>query len=181
MGEQGKNQASSNAGGGDAQGEGKGPTPQAQLIIAVVRSLERLFEKMMKTKSKIGPPEPRLGKPAVYDVSGVVHFSGQFEGSVVLSFELEAAKKLVKSFAGMDIDPHDSSFGDAVGELTNIVAGGAKRELNYRCDIRVPVVLLGQGHTVTPAVDSPSVIVPCDTEAGKFAVSINLRPVKAAA
>ena len=52
--------------------------------------------------------------------------SGDVVGSVMLSFPIDSALKIVEKFTGMKIDVNSEDFGDAIGELVNMISGAAK-------------------------------------------------------
>jgi CheY-specific phosphatase CheX len=79
------------------------------------------------------------------DVSGVIGMSGDVTGSVVLSFPQATAENLVALFGGSKADMGSPEFADAIGELVNMVAGGAKAMFkNRKCAISTPSVIVRQ-------------------------------------
>jgi chemotaxis protein CheX len=112
-----------------------------------------------------------------YDVSSIIGFSGDVIGSVVVSFQLSAAKKLVAAFAQMEIDEKSADFADALGELANMIAGAAKKDLGVLASISTPSVIMGAGHTIARLKDVPCLVIPCRTEVGDFAVEVSIKQV----
>ena len=110
---------------------------------------------------------------------GVIGFSGEFVGSMVLSFKNATAVAIVSNFTGMPIEPGSPDFADAVGELANMIAGSAKTSFGGNTNISVPSIILGSGHTVAQLHGVPCLVIPCHTEAGDFAVEVNIKPMVA--
>ena len=150
----------------------------AKLIMPFVNSTINVFTTMVKIKPEIIKPRLKEDSGATYDVSGVIGFSGEVVGSVVLSFQMEAAKKLVGALVGGEVDPNSSDFADAVGELANMIAGNAKKDLGCMASIAVPTVIIGQHHRIGRLSDVPCVLIPCHTSEGDFAVEVNIKPNK---
>lgn len=129
--------------------------------------------------------EPRRGKPRLkgardvsFDVSGVVGITGQVKGFVVLSFPKPVALHVVKSFVGDPVDAVDEHVIDAVGELANMVAGGAKRvlaEAGYDLTISIPSVIVGKNHIITRPSGIPCVEIPFEIDVGAFSVELCLK------
>ena len=129
--------------------------------------------------------EPRRGAPRLkgsqdvsYDVSGVVGITGQVQGFVVLSFRQSAAQYVVGSFLGEPVNRLDDQVVDAVGELANIVAGGAKRVLaEAGCDMKIsiPTVIVGKNHIVARPNKVPCFEIPFETDHGPFSVELCLK------
>ncbi len=152
----------------------------AKLIVPFVRSLCSVFTTMVKTEATVGKPTLKATPGLTYDVSGIIGFSGDLMGSVVVSFQMETAQKLVESFAGCPVEPGSPDFGDAIGELANMIAGGAKKDLGQKASISTPTVVIGSGHTIARLSDVPCIVIPCTTPVGKFAVEVNVKQVAAA-
>lgn len=145
-------------------------------IMPFVNSTIRVFTTMVKIKPEIVAPVLKEDNKTSYDVSGVIGFSGEIIGTVVLSFQMEAAQKLVSALVGMDVDPNTPDFVDAVGELANMIAGSAKNDLGMKASIAVPTVIIGKNHMVGRLSGVPCVVIPCRTPVGDFAVEVNIKP-----
>lgn len=75
--------------------------------------------------------------------SGRVRVSGDLEFEVDLSLDEEAARRLVETLLGGPPPEAEAAAlrEDAVGELTNVVAGGTKSRLSgHACDLSLPRV-----------------------------------------
>ena len=148
-----------------------------KLIVPLVNSIKAVFSTMVKVEVTIGRPTVKSTPTPSYDVSGIIGLSGDLIGSIVVSFQMDAAEKLVSAFAGMPLDPKGPDFPDAVGELANMIAGGAKKAFGVMANITVPSVIIGAGHMVARLSDVPCVIIPCSTAVGNFAVEVNIKQV----
>jgi chemotaxis protein CheX len=150
----------------------------AKLILPFVNSARRVFSTMVGVEPTLGKPTLKANPSPEYEVSGIIGFSGQLMGSVVVSFQREAAVRLVKAFAGTQFEPGTPDFADAIGELANMIAGGAKKDLGGSANIGLPTVIMGKGHAVTPLSDAPCVVIPCSTPAGDFAIQVSIRQAR---
>jgi chemotaxis protein CheX len=117
----------------------------------------------------------KTGPAASYDISAIVGFSGQVIGSVVVSFQMAAALSLVKAFAGVDIPVESPDFPDAIGELANMIAGNAKKDLGATASITCPNVVIGPGHIIARLRGVPCYVIPCKTPVGDFAIEVNIK------
>ena len=122
---------------------------------------------------------PRLAVPQSaapnYDVSGIIGFSGDLVGSAILSFCADTAAGVVTAFTGSVLEINSPDFADAIGELANMVAGRAKRDLGGNASITVPNVIVGRGFSITGLSSVPCLIIPCRTKVGEFAVQICIK------
>jgi len=140
-----------------------------------VASICNVFETMVGMPVTVGKPVLKHEVTAPTDVSGVIGFSGDATGSVVLGFSFDTAAKVATAFAGMDITPEHPDFADAVGEIANMVAGGAKSKFEgLKVNISLPNVITGSDHNVCPSKTTPRIVLPCDITAGSFCVEIGM-------
>ena len=122
-----------------------------KLIVPFVNSVRSVFSTMVKVGTTVERPHLKNAPEPNYDVSGIIGFSGDIVGSVVVSFQAACAAKLVESFAGMPLEMGSSDFCDAIGELANMIARLS---------------------------DVPCVVIPVTTPVGAFAVEVNIKVAK---
>jgi len=146
-----------------------------RFINPFVESVCNTFETMCNLKVTIGKPELKTTDDPLCDVSGIIGFSGDAAGSVVIHYGFDIASKIATAFAGVDITPEHDDFSDAIGELTNIVAGGAKSKFEgLNISISLPNVIIGKDHNVSPSKSTPRLIIPCKTDIGTFYVEVGM-------
>ncbi len=148
----------------------------SKFIMPFVNSTINVFTTMMNIKPVIDKPHLNDNPATTHDVSGIIGFSGEIIGSVVVSFQMETAVKLVNALVGSEVDPKGPDFIDAVGELANMIAGNAKKDLGLCANIAVPTVIIGKDHIVGRLSGVPCVVIPCNSPAGAFAVEVNIKP-----
>ena len=86
------------------------------------------------------------------DITGVICVSGSLRGAVTISMKMELAKNITGKLIGsppVDIDI-DTDVVDAIGEITNIIAGNAKQKIpdGDNVVISLPTVVKGDEHEV---------------------------------
>ncbi|MEX2673363.1 MAG: chemotaxis protein CheX [Phycisphaeraceae bacterium] len=147
-------------------------------ITPFVRSVASVFETMIQLPVEVG--KPALKQDAEMercDVSGIIGMSGDVEGAIVLSFPIATAERIVTLFTGCELA--DDELPDAVGELVNMISGGAKAQFKDRqVSISCPSVVLGE-HTVTGSRNMIRIIIPCSCDCGEFYLEVALRDVAA--
>lgn len=144
-------------------------------INVFIGSICNTFETMCRLPVTVGKPEKKGNNEPKTDVSSIIGFSGDAAGSVILHFSFDTAAKIATNFAGVEITPQHPDFADALGELANMVAGGAKSQFQgLNISVSLPNVIVGSNHNVSASKNSPRVIIPCSTEAGTFHVEIGM-------
>lgn len=150
-----------------------------ELIVHFANSVRTVLATMLGgTQATFGKPTIKSAPEVSYDVSAIIGFSGGVVGSMVVSFRQDAAAKLVEKFAGVPIAPGTTDFADAIGELANMFAGNAKKDLGHNASISCPNVIVGPGHTIARLQDVPCVVIPVQTSLGEFAVEVCIKTVK---
>lgn len=128
---------------------------------------------MMSVEIKPGKVKLKQGSSLSHDVSGIIGLSGGAIGSVTLSFPRITALKTVSAFVGEKVVSMDENVVDAIGELANIIAGAAKKDLaQYNINISLPSVVMGENHQVKEPKDVIAMIVPFETPYGTFDLAV---------
>jgi|SRR5581483_2482171 len=155
------------------------PALDAKIIVPFINATREVFKRMLSLETEICRPLLKTEAGPHYDVTGLIGFSGSLIGSAALSFEEPAAVSIVACFAGQKMESTSPDFADAVGELANMVAGRAKRDLAGDASITIPNVIIGKSYSIAALRAFPCLIVPCRTKAGDFAVQISIKQMAA--
>lgn len=151
---------------------------KAEVLNSFIDSTREVLRTMVGLDPERGDPRVKGFREKSYDVSGVVGLTGQIRGFVVLSFPEKAALHVVTAFLGERVNSIDEQVRDAIGELSNMVAGGSKRvlaEAGYQLRVSIPSVIVGTNHTISRPRGLRSFEVPFVTEVGPFSVELCLK------
>lgn len=148
----------------------------ASYITAFASSIQNVFTTMLQLSVETGEPRLKTGGDTKNDVSGVIGMSGDVTGSIVLSFPLDTAEAVVSLFCGESLSVDSADFADAIGELVNIVSGGAKAGFGGKMvSISCPSVVVGSNHQISQKKDVPCVVIPCSTDCGEFSIEVAIQ------
>ena len=140
-------------------------------------SLVNVLSTMANTT--IVPGQPRIKKDEVArgDVSGLIGMIGpQTKGSFSVTFEESLALEIMFRMLGERPKSINEEVTDMVGEITNMVTGGAKRilgEKGYEFSMATPVVVSGKGHTITHKTTGAKILMPFDSDFGKVFIEVS--------
>ncbi len=126
----------------------------------------------------VDPQKPHLKeeKDNLEEVSGIIGLAGETVGAIVISFSRESAIQAVSKMEKSPYRALSKDVIDGVGEMVNIIAGNAKKDLmDFRIEISLPGVITGTEYGIHWPEGVPIVVVPFDSEIGKFAVYVSLR------
>ncbi len=112
----------------------------------------------------------------VGDVSGVIGMvQNQLEGTMTLCMTFETVRDILPQIIGHSIAVTHEMAVDAVGEITNMIFGQIKTELNkrgYKLKLGIPSVVTGRGHFVSQFHRGKYMIIPFYLEGQLFQVHI---------
>jgi len=136
-----------------------------------------VFRTMFSIEAKPGTPRLKGTPYPTADITGIIGFSGEAQGSISLSFPESTALKLVSVLFGTTMEKVDMEVADAIGELANIVAGNAKKGVNngYQLSISLPQVVIGKNHVLSVQSTIPIVVIPFSSPLGDFVVEFCLK------
>jgi len=125
----------------------------------------------------VTPGKPFLKKDGVAggDISGIIGITGETDGSMSISFSESCICGIVSNMFGESITAINSEVEDAVGEITNMISGDARRELAEKGHVlkgAIPTVISGKNHTIKHMSNGPTIAIPFTTAGGHFTVEI---------
>jgi len=139
-------------------------------------SFINVLQTMASTDIKPGKPSLKKDAIARGDVSGLIGMVGTtVTGSFSISFEKKLALSVFQKMVGESTDTISDDIIDMVGEITNMVAGGAKRllgEQGYDFNMATPIVVTGPSHSITHQIDASKVLMPFQSLNGNAYIEI---------
>jgi chemotaxis protein CheX len=122
------------------------PLVKPDLIEELVKATEEVFETMVFKKLSTGAPIDGDALRPRSNVVGLVGFGGTLSGLVAFYSTKEAADEIAGSMLGMPAAEVNGEMADAIGEVTNMIAGGFRLKLAERGEtlaISIPSVTIG--------------------------------------
>ena len=150
----------------------------AEFINPFIISLVNTFETMLSCEVTRGKPHLKDYNHDLYEINGVIGLSGKAIGTVVVSLSRSVALQAASHMLMTPCDEINSDVVDAVGELANMVAGGAKAQLaEYNMSISLPNVFVGEKTELHFPSDVHPITIPFNTQWGPMRVDVGLAPV----
>jgi chemotaxis protein CheX len=140
-------------------------------------TLEVLKTMAMLDEPTVGKPYIKTGNQAKGDVSAIIGMTGSARGSLALSFSEKSILKIVSNMLGEKHVGINDEVRDAVGEITNMISGVARKKLEgqgYNISAAIPTVVSGKSHMIYHVAGGPSIIIPFETADGPFFVDVCL-------
>ena len=155
----------------------KGPAIDVSFINPIVTAVAEVIKTMAQIELKRETPfikQPGATSGIKGDISGVIAMnSDRFVGSMAISFEEELILKIYKNMLGSELKQINDDVKDCVNEMTNIIFGNAKRDLNatgHTINAALPSVITGKGHEIRHAIQGLCLVIPFSAPEGKVVV-----------
>jgi chemotaxis protein CheX len=132
---------------------------------------------MAQITPKRGAPYIKTDDASGGDISAVIGLTGEANGWCAVCFKKDAALKIVSNMLGETKTFMDADVRDAVGEIVNMIAGGAKGEFaqkNFSFKIAIPTVIVGDSHILSQKKDAPCIVVPFTIDESGFMITVCL-------
>ena len=141
-----------------------------------ISALVNVLNVMGNTEIKQETPFLKVDKGACGEISGLIDMvSEQAKGSLSITFDESLALRIMKRMLGEKIEKIDDAVSDMVGEITNMVSGGAKKILatqDYEFDMATPVVFKGKNHLINHKHDGKIIVIPFNSDSGKAYIEV---------
>ncbi|MCG8683925.1 MAG: chemotaxis protein CheX [Desulfobacterales bacterium] len=146
-----------------------------KLINPFINATINVLETMAFVTVSAGKPYVKKDNIAVGDVTGVMGLTGVAHGTIAVTFEEKCILTIVSNMFGEEMDRLNEDIADAVGELTNMISGQARRELDEVGKVfkaAIPSVITGRNHTIRHYSDGPKIAIPFNTDGGDFTIEV---------
>ena len=130
---------------------------------------------------EVRPSKPYLKKDQVAtgDVSGIIGLTGAATGSLSVTFNFSLVQNIMSNMLGEEVTEVTNDVRDAVGELTNMISGDARRLLQQQglsLSAAIPTIVAGHNHTIKHVVQGPIIVIPFTADGGGMAsVEVSLK------
>ena len=146
-----------------------------KLINPFINATINVLETMAFVTVEAGKPYLKKDNVAVGDVSGIIGLTGVANGTIAVTFEEKCILTIVSNMFGEAMTSLNEEIADAVGELTNMISGQARRELEEMGKIfkaAIPSVITGHNHSIRHYTNGPKIAIPFHTDGGDFTIEV---------
>ncbi len=143
-----------------------------------ITATQSVFKTFLNSEATPGKPYifDRDTEQGMWEISGIIGLAGEIIGVVIISFPKILALKLISILEDEHITIIDDSVVDMVGEIVNIIAGNAKKDLEqHQIAISLPTVVRGPKHSFPHLSGSPMVAIPFTCEQGEFNLIVSMK------
>jgi chemotaxis protein CheX len=146
-----------------------------KMINPFLAAVMHVLKTMAQVDAKPGRPFLKKDDLAIGDVSAIIGITGAAQGSMALIFTEQCIKDIAANLLGEPCTELNHEVRDAVGELTNMICGDARRRLaedGFVLKAGIPTIVEGKGHTINHIANGPRLAVPFETSQGSFMLEV---------
>lgn len=146
---------------------------KVEYINPIISATKSVFETMLNCTIERTDLILKKNSALSYEVSGVIGISGKISGTIVLSLSHHTALEILYRLVGTKTSFIDDEVCDAVGELTNMIAGQAKGQLErYELSASIPTIVTGRNHLIQYGSNVKPMCILFDSGVGPFAIEV---------
>jgi len=149
---------------------------KADIINPFLSSVANVLTTMAMLEVSPGKPSIKNDNISRGDISGIIGMTTDtINGSMAITFPEKVVFEIVNRMLGEQVTDINETVTDLVGELTNMVVGGAKGQLEdsgYDIGMATPVVVTGKDHEVIHKGQGQNILMPFNSEPGAFYVEV---------
>jgi chemotaxis protein CheX len=153
----------------------------AKIVRPFLDAVKNVIGTMAMIEVVPGKPFMKRDTVAQGDVTGVIGITGDRNGTMSVTFTQTCILAVVGNMLGEPITELGQDVRDAVGELTNMISGQARRGLEMvgvRLEAGIPTVVTGENHSIAHISREPILAVPFSTPHGEFTLEVSLETPK---
>ncbi len=149
---------------------------EAALVNPFVEGTLHILDTTAFVKVKPETPFLKRNSKAQGDISGIMEISGDLTGSAAVSFSEKSILGIVSAMFGEEITKIDDEIIDAVGEISNMVAGHVTTkivELDKKVKVKFKKVKTGSNTLIEHVEGAEHVLaLPFKTTKGKLVIEV---------
>jgi chemotaxis protein CheX len=146
-------------------------------VNAFISSTRQVFAGMVKATLKVGKPYAKRPTDRLRDaqtLSAVIGMSGTVSGLIALSMSEPVSLALAAGFVGEPANKNNGDSYDAIAELANMIAGGAKKEFLGTAPVSLSIPKVMRGELVQFPRNIPLLVIPFETSVGNMLLHVAL-------
>ncbi|MFP4379259.1 MAG: chemotaxis protein CheX [Candidatus Sumerlaeia bacterium] len=154
---------------------------KTEVIRPFLESTLNVLKTMAFLDAKPGKPFLKSGGGPKGDVTGLIGMASEtISGSMALVFPQATILQIVSSMLAEEYKEVNQDVLDCVGELTNMISGGARAglaKLNMKFEMAIPSMIQGEHHIVEHRTKGPVICIPFELETGTFYIECTFKEV----
>lgn len=135
----------------------------ARFVNCYLTAAQTVFKTMLNIQLNMGRPLLKTDNKSSGDVTGVIGFAGDKKGSFAISLNKKSALNIYNALIGEKREEINEDVVDAIGEITNIISGQTRLELEkigFTLNAGLPTVIIGKDIEINVITKAPVITLP---------------------
>ena len=149
---------------------------ESALVNPFIEGALHILDTTAFVKVKPDPPFLKTDSKPQGDISGMMEISGDLAGSAAISFSEQSILGIVSAMFGEDMTEINEEITDAVGEISNMVAGHVTTkiaEMDKKVKVKFTKVCMGADQAIEHMEGGSHVVaIPFRTTKGKVVLEV---------
>lgn len=144
----------------------------------IIDATQDIFSSMVMLGATPGTSFERADEPLFDTVSGIIALEGKYSGLLAIHLPTGSALEVGGAFLDLELEDIDEDLLDAIGELTNMLAGNIKAALDpagSEIKLSIPSTLQGAEYRVEKVDGARNICIPFYLDNGDFLVELQLK------
>ena len=154
---------------------------RGEIVRPFLESTLNVLKTMAFLDPKPGAPFLKSGGEPRGDVTGIIGLACETaQGSLVLVFPKATILEIVSSMLGEKFESVTQDVLDCVGELTNMISGGARASLvkvGLKFEMAIPTMIQGDHHIVEHKTSGAVIVIPFTISSGTFYIEACIKEI----
>ena len=146
-----------------------------------ISSTQAVFTTMLASSVTAGTPVVAKSVGGTNVMLAVIGMTGDIRGAVALAFPFQSAVNIANQVLGTSKTEPDADVSDAVAEITNMIAGGAKAQLSRPegtpVQLGLPVVIRDTNAQLDYPAMASWIVLPFASALGEFTLFVSFEEV----
>jgi chemotaxis protein CheX len=141
----------------------------------IISATRDVFSTMVMMELESGSPVIGKGGAITSNISSMLGFGGGLKGVLAIHCTTQSAQGITSAFLGMEVEALDEDVKDAIGELTNMIAGNLKvffAQTGIDVKLAIPTSVIGESYHISGLFGANRTVVPFVSEKGPFWVEL---------
>ena len=141
----------------------------------ISETTEEIFNCMIFIDVAAQPPLESGKQVLECHVSAMIGLTGDLTAMLGIHCPENVGLAIGGAMLGMELEEIDADVKDALGEISNMLAGGIKERISsehINLELAIPTAVAGKSYTISAPKGSQRVVVPFTVDQGQFFVEI---------
>lgn len=141
----------------------------------IVEGTKEVFSTMLMMDLSLNENFQQGSDKIASNITSMIGLGGGLRGVLAVHCPKNIATAITGGFLGMEIEELDDDVKDAIGEITNMVAGNLKisyGKIDVNIELAIPTTIVGESFHVSGVADSTREVVALDMAQGTFWIEL---------